>query len=49
MFNLLKSDFYRLVRRGDFWVFTAVLVVGISACAALLSWVASPDFAVMVN
>lgn len=49
MFNLLKSDFYRLVRRGDFWGFCIFIVVAITACAALLSWIASPDFAVMVN
>lgn len=49
MLNLLKSDLYRLVRRVDFWAFVAIIVVTISACAALLSWVASPDFAVMVN
>ena len=49
MFNLLKSDFYRLVRRADFWAFVAIIVVCISVCAALLSWVASPEFSAMVG
>lgn len=49
MLNLLKSDLYRLVRRSDFWAFVAIIVVTIGACAALLAWTASPEFAVMVT
>lgn len=49
MLNLLKSDLYRLVRRSDFWAFVAFIVVTVGACAALLAWVTSPEFAVMVN
>lgn len=44
MFNLLKSDVYRLVHGKMLWVVTAVLV-GLSVLAAvMMHWVSSPEF-----
>lgn len=49
MINLFKSDFFRVVRSPFFWVLTAVVVAVIVSCAGILSWIASPEFAHMVN
>ena len=44
MFNLLKSDLYRLVHGKMLWVVTTVLV-GLSVlAAAMMYWVSSPEF-----
>lgn len=44
MFNLLKSDVYRLVHGKMLWVVAAVLV-GLSVlAAAMMHWVSSPEF-----
>lgn len=44
MFNLLKSDVYRLVHGKMLWVATAVLVGCIVLCAAMMHWVSDPQF-----
>lgn len=49
MFNLLKSDLYRLVRGKSLWVCLALLLCTTIAGMALLSFAASPEFARMVN
>lgn len=49
MINLFKSDFFRVVRSPFFWVLTAVLVGMIVAAAGMMSFIASPEFAHMVN
>lgn len=49
MLNLLRSDLYRLVRQLQFWVLAGIAVVLCVLVAALLAWVASPDFADYVN
>lgn len=49
MFNLLKSDAYRMVRRADFWVYAAVAVGLMVLSAWMLSFFSSPEFARMVN
>lgn len=44
MFNLLKSDVYRLVHGKMFWV-AAIVLVALSALAAgMMHWVSSPEF-----
>ena len=44
MFNLLKSDIYRLVHGKMFWV-AAIVLVALSALAAgMMHWVSSPGF-----
>lgn len=44
MFNLLKSDIYRLVHGKMFWV-AAIVLVALSALAAgMMHWVSSPEF-----
>lgn len=45
MFNLLRSDFYRLVRWRTFWVYGAVMVGIVVAAACMLAYVAAPDYA----
>lgn len=49
MFNLLKSDLYRLVHGKSLWVCLALLLCTTIAGMALLSFAASPEFARMVN
>lgn len=49
MFNLLKSDLYRMVRRIDFWVYAGVAAVLMILVACMLSFFASPEFANMVT
>ncbi|MEC4273589.1 hypothetical protein VJ923_10500 [Adlercreutzia sp. R25] len=44
MFNLLKSDVYRLVHGKMLWVATAVLAGCIVLCAAMMHWVSDPQF-----
>lgn len=44
MLSLLRSDLYRLIRGKALWVITAVLVACMAASAALLNWVAQPEF-----
>lgn len=44
MFNLLKSDVYRLVHGKMLWVVTAVLVALSVLAAAMMHWVSSPEF-----
>ncbi|MEC4185179.1 hypothetical protein VJ918_10195 [Adlercreutzia sp. R21] len=44
MFNLLKSDMYRLVHGKMLWVATAVLAGCIVLCAAMMHWVSDPQF-----
>lgn len=44
MFNLLKSDIYRLVHGKMLWV-AAIVLVALSALAAgMMHWVSSPEF-----
>lgn len=49
MFNLFKSDLYRMVRMVSFWVCIVVSVAMMIAIAAAMNWLASPEFAVMVT
>lgn len=49
MINLFKSDFFRVVRSPFFWVLTAVVVAMIVAAAGMMAFIASPEFAHMVN
>lgn len=49
MANLLKSDIYRIVRRVDFWVFTALCAAMMVLVAAMMAYFASPEFSVMVH
>lgn len=44
MFNLLKSDIYRLVHGKMLWVATAVLAGCIVLCAVMMHWVSDPQF-----
>lgn len=44
MFNLLRSDLYRLVHGKMLWVVTAVVVVMTALVAALMYEVSSPEF-----
>lgn len=44
MFNLLKSDMYRLVHGKMLWVVAAVLVALSVLAAAMMHWVSSPEF-----
>ena len=49
MFNLLKSDLYRLVHGKMLWITLVILLVCISLGTGLLAFAASPEFAQMVN
>ncbi|NHM15101.1 hypothetical protein GMI69_00210 [Eggerthellaceae bacterium zg-887] len=49
MLNLLKSDVYRLVHGKKLWVGAAVVVVMALAVAGMAWWIATPQFADMVN
>ncbi len=49
MFNLLKSDMYRIVRSKTFWVFSGLCVVMMVGVAAMMAYFSSPEFAAMVN
>lgn len=44
MFNLLKSDIYRLVHGKMLWVAAIVLVVLSALAAGMMHWVSSPEF-----
>lgn len=44
MFNLLKSDIYRLVHGKMFWVAAIVLVALSVLAAGMMHWVSSPEF-----
>lgn len=47
MFNLLKSDIYRLVHGKMFWVAAIVLVALSVLAAGMMHWVSSPEFLCM--
>ena len=49
MLNLLRADLFRTLRSTSFWVWTGVVVVLLAFVVAMLNWVASPEFAQMVN
>ncbi len=49
MLNLLKSDLYRIVRRADFWVFSALCALMMVAVAGMMAYFASPEFSMMVH
>lgn len=49
MFNLLKSDLYRLVHGKILWVTLVIMLACITAGSGLLAFAASPEFAQMVN
>lgn len=49
MFNLFRADLYRMVRMRSFWIFIVTSIALMVAVAGFLSWVASPEFAQMVN
>ncbi|MDO4291506.1 MAG: ABC transporter permease subunit [Eggerthellaceae bacterium] len=49
MFNLLKSDLFRLVRGRALWVCLAVLLFVSVMGTGLLTFISSPEFASMVN
>lgn len=49
MFNLLKSDLYRLVHGKMLWVTLTVLLAIVAAGTGLIAFAASPEFAQMVN
>ena len=49
VFNLLKSDLFRLVRGKSLWVCLAILLLVSVVGTGLLSFVSSPEFAHMVN
>lgn len=49
MFNLLRSDAYRTVRSPFFWVICTIIVAVMFAIVGLMSWLASPEFAQMIN
>lgn len=49
MFNLLKSDLYRIVRRVDFWVFTALCAVMMVLVAGMMAYFSSPEFSMTVH
>ena len=44
MFNLLKSDIYRLVHGKMLWVAAIVLVALAVLAAGMMLWVSSPEF-----
>ena len=44
MFNLLKSDIYRLVHGKMLWVAAIVLVALSVLAAGMMHWVSSPEF-----
>lgn len=49
MLNLLKSDFFRIVKGKMFWGYSIVCVASVFAFAAMLAWFCTPEFAQMVN
>lgn len=49
MFNLLRVDLYRLIRSRYFWVITAIAIAFLIFIAMFVNWIASPEFAQMVN
>lgn len=49
MFNLLKSDAYRLMHSKMLWVLTAALLVFVVGAVGLVSFGTTPEFAQMVN
>ena len=49
MCNLFRADLFRMVRMRSFWVCVAVSVALMLTVAGCLNWVASPEFAHMVN
>ena len=44
MFNLLKSDLYRLVRGKMLWVMTAIVVAMAAFVVAMMYWFSTPEF-----
>ncbi len=49
MFNLLRSDLWRIVRMPSFWVLTLLVVASLASVAWLMDYLASPEFAQTVN
>ncbi len=49
MLNLLKSDLYRLARSRFFWALVAITIIVCFAVAAMIAWVASPEFSHVVS
>ena len=49
MFNLLKSDVYRLVHGKMLWVGLAFLALVVVGAAGLVWFATTPEFAQMVN
>lgn len=49
MFNLLRSDLWRIVRMPSFWVLTLLVVASLASVAWFMDYLASPEFAQSVN
>lgn len=49
MFNLLRSDLYRTLRLPMFWIYIAIVAVMCLMVAGTVSFLASEEFAQMVN
>lgn len=49
MLNLLQCDLYRMARTFYFWVYVAIIVCSMIGVAAMMAYVSSPEFTVMVN
>ena len=49
MFNLLRSDLWRIVRMPSFWVLTILVVASLALVAWFMDYLASPEFAQSVN
>lgn len=49
MFNLLRSDLWRIVRMPSFWFLTLLVVASLASLAWFMDYLASPEFAQSVN
>lgn len=49
MFNLFRSDMYRMVRMRSFWICVAICAALMVTIVGFMNWISSPEFARMVD